>query len=449
MSRRKRCAAAMTKRSLRRGIPHGPKTGAPRPRRLRILLCVSIALALVEVGFGAISARGAPNESPSGYVTLIRVVRTAATEASVLGTSLAPNTAIDVLVGGTVVRSGTTMYQGDYWFLNIPVSDGSVVQTRILGSYSTATTVPAYVPQPVGLPGFVYAKGSELLRDGQLVQLFGVDEQTVFIYGMIASGLWGPADPNAWGKDQLFPSGPETKIPNVGDADSLFREFFRYFLHYNSVSGSPASPKLNVVRIWIVDESWYPEGTYLGWKNNPTAFWNLFDKMVYWAGRAGVYLVPVLGHQASVKDNRFYDVNDVRYAHNVALVRAIMDRYDASPQIAIWDLWNEPDVDDDAYWGSVGGITGFKAWAGTYIADVKPHSAHHLVTMGFGGWTLFPGVPDFGWQYHFFFNDIPGLDVSHHHTYGTAEDQYLIDWETDWHKALGRPHYEGEYGYKL
>ncbi len=384
---------------------------------------------------------------PAALTISIRVVRTGATAASVLGVTDGIGDTIDVLVNGQVAASGTVSWIGEYWLLNVPVSDGASVQSRIGSTVSPTVTVPAYVPQPVGPPGFIYAHGSDLMRDGTPIQLFGVDEQTVFLYALIASGLWGTADPGAWGKNQLFPSGPEAQITNVSDADSLFQKYFQYFLHYNQVAGTPTNPKVNLLRVWVSDDSWYPEGTYIAWKNDPTTFWNIFDKMVYWANRSGVYLVPVLGHFATNKDNRFFDPADIRFTHQVEVVQAIMDHYDSNPTIAMWDLWNEPDVDNDVYWASVGGITGFTAWASTYIADVKPHTLHHLITIGMGGWTLFPGVPNFGWEYHFFFNDIPGLDVSHHHTYDTTEDQYLIDWERDWERALGIPHYEGEVGY--
>lgn len=115
----------------------------------------------------------------------------------------------------------------------------------------------------------------------------------------------------------------------------------------------------------------------------------------------------------------------------------------------MWDLWNEPDVRNDAYWASVGGIDGYRAWAARYLADVKPYARNHLLTLGTGGWNLFPGVPPFGWQYHVFWADIPGLEVSQHHGYGTIEDQYLIDWQSAWQEASGIPHFESEYGYNL
>ncbi len=413
----------------------------------RLLVICAALLLVAEISFGETRPTSDARLSTLATTLSIKVVRTGSGTASVLGITDGVNEAIDVLVNDQVVVSGVVSWIGQYWFLNVPVSDGASVKTRIGSIVSPVVTVPAYVAQPVGPAGFIYAQGANLAINGTPIQLFGVDEQTVFLYALIASGLWGTADPGAWGKNQLFPSGPEAQITNVSDADSLFQKYFQYFLHYNQVAGTPANPKVNLLRVWVSDDSWYPEGTYLAWKNNATAFWNIFDKMVYWANRSGVYLVPVLGHFATNKDNRFFDTSDIRFAHQVEVVNAIMDHYDSNPTIAMWDLWNEPDVDNDVYWASVGGITGFTAWASTYIADVKPHSPSHLITIGIGGWTLFPGVPDFGWPYEFFWGEIPGLEVGHHHTYGTAEDQYLIDWQTDWDKALGIPHYEGEVGY--
>ena len=421
--------------------------GTHSHRWVRAVLLAAVLFLMADVTIVVGYAHAAPRDVPSATITSIRVVRTAAGAASVVGTTDSPTAAIDVLVNGNVVTSGLTAWTGDYWFLDVPVSDANTVQTRMGSSLSAPAVVSPYLPQPVGPAGFVYAQGSTLRINGTTVQLFGVDEQYAFIYGMIASGLWGPTDTGAWGKNGLFPSGPDGYIAGITDADSLWREYFRYFLHYQQTGGSPGHPRPNLLRIWVADHTWNPEGTYNAWKSNPAKLWNLFDRMLYWANRAGVYVVPVLGHFATIKDNRFFDMTTTYYAHQIEVVSAIMDRYNGNPQIAMWDAWNEPDVDNDAYWGSVGGIVGFKAWATAYIAAIEPHTSNHLITMGIGGWDLFPGVPGFSWEYEYFWNDIPGLDVGHHHTYGTSEDQYLIDWSTDWQKALGKPHYEGETGY--
>lgn len=413
-------------------------------------MLVVVALACLSISALAPQARADGPEGTDAGDLLIRVTRTGPAEASVLGVALTPLDVIELLVDGTVVATTTPVWNLDYWFLHVPVSDGSVLRTRILLLESPAVPVAPYVPPPEGPPGFVYARGTNLLVNGTPIQLFGANEPTAFPYAMIASGLYGWSDPDRyWGENRLFPSGPDARIENVTSPDALWQEYFRYFLHYQEASTEPSHPRPNLLRIWIVDENFGLEQAYHAWRNHTSAFWSIFDSLVYWAGRADVYLVPVLGHMDVDRDNRMYDMTSTLYARHLQLVRAIVSRYDEHPRIAMWDLWNEADVNNDAYWASVGGIDGYRAWAATYLAQVKPYAPNHLLTLGTGGWTLFPGVPGFGWQYHFFWSDLPGLEVSHHHGYSTAEDQYLIDWQTAWHEALGIPHYEGEYGYNV
>src|SRR3989442_12957971 len=72
------------------------------------------------------------------------------------------------------------------------VAESSIgTETRAGGSDSTADTVSLLGAQPVGPAGFIYANGTQLLINGQSILLFGVDEHTSLIYGMIGSGLWG------------------------------------------------------------------------------------------------------------------------------------------------------------------------------------------------------------------------------------------------------------------
>src|SRR2546422_1075377 len=240
------------------------------------------------------------------------------------------------------------------------VAEASIgTETRAGGSDSTADTVSLLVAQPVGPAGFIYANGTQLMINGQPILLFGVDEQTSFIYGMIGSGLWGGADPNAWGNNNLFPTGIGSRISGVTDADSLYREFFRYFLHYNQVAGSAQNPK-----------------------------------------------------------------------------------------IAMWDLFNEPEGNNEAYFNGLGGITAYRAWATKYIADVRSASVNHLLTIGSANSPYLTGLPPYGAAFDAAFNDLVGLDVSHHHIYSAAEDQLnTIDLPGSYHAALGKPHYEGEFGY--
>src|SRR2546427_4207200 len=397
-------------------------------------------------------AAGSPVDLPSVTGLLNHVIRTGPTEANVIGTSIAPSDLVEILVNGNRVKTGTALWNLDYWVLQVPVTDGDTVQPGIGLPTSPALPVPAYAPQGTAPSGFIYAQGTNLMRDGSPIQLFGPDEATAFIFALDGAGLWGgPADSGSWGKNQLFPSGPDAKISGVTDLDSHWREFFRYFLHYQQVGGSAAHPKPNVIRIWVAAQNWRDEGTYLAWKQNPTAFWNVFDRMVYWAKQAGVYLVPVLGHSESGNPMpAYFDTSNPHYAHQVEGARAILSRYDSEPQIAMWDVWNEADVKNGPYWNPLGGGNAYRAWAISLIADLRSASTNHLFTMGHGVTSadyFFDNGPGFSIERHFLFNDLPGLDVSHDHTYMTAEDQYMIDWQASWHQALGKPHYTGELGY--
>ena len=279
----------------------------------------------------------------------IKVVRNGWASANVMGVQngTAGGVTVSILVGGTVVKTTTTLFIGEFWSLNVPVANGSVVQAAIGTGISPPVIVPAYVPQRVPPRGIIYAQGSHLFVNGTPIQLFGVDEETSFTYAMLATGLIGASNPSQfWGNNQLFPSGPNTKIPNVSSVNQLWQYFFQYFLHYNAVAGTPSNPKVNVIRITIVDDSWASEGVYNAWKTNPTGFWNLFDTMLYWANRAGLYVIPVIGHLANgpsiTPDEAYYDVTSLKFAHHVQLVRAILARYNNDTRIAMWDLWNEP-----------------------------------------------------------------------------------------------------------
>src|SRR5438445_245080 len=220
---------------------------------------------------GSTASASPPNAGTLAGTLLMHVVRTGPTEANVAGIAITPVDTVEVLVDGVVVATGAPLWNLDYWFFHVPVADGSTVQTRIGLLTSPAVTVPVYVPQPTGLPGFIYAQGTDLMRDGAVIQLFGPDEATAFIYALDASGLWGgPPTPGSWGNNQLFPSGPGANIPSATDLDSHWREFFRYFLHYQQVAGQPGHPRPNLIRVWVAAQNWRAEGTYLAWKQNPT-----------------------------------------------------------------------------------------------------------------------------------------------------------------------------------
>src|SRR5437879_1727742 len=156
-------------------------------RRYGPFLAILLTLVLVVSGAAVLlegtTVRGMSDGlAPAALTISIRVVRTGATAASVLGVTDGIGDTIDVLVNGQVAASGTVSWIGEYWLLNVPVRDGASVQSRIGSTVSPTVTVPAYVTQPVGPHGFIYEYGSDLMRDGAPITLFGDDEQVMFFF---------------------------------------------------------------------------------------------------------------------------------------------------------------------------------------------------------------------------------------------------------------------------
>jgi hypothetical protein len=297
--------------------------------------------------------------------------------------------------------------------------------------------------------GFIYSSGTRMMLDGSPIQLFGVDETTAFFYT-----VWGGAD---LGKNMNFPSGPNTKILGVTTIDQFWREYFRYFLHYQQVG----SPYPNLLRIAVAYD-FGAEDSYNEWNNNRDHYYEVFDRMIYWAERAGVYIVPSVMHQPNILSrgiDEYYDITSTRYAHLLEYVRAMMQEYDDEPQIAMWDIFNEPDINVDenynpiAYWEDHGGFEGgYLPWAQGLLNEVTPYSTNHLVTLGHAMTsfeTVFPSSPLEERTQPWFnaFSDLNGLDVAHVHWYATDEVESVLDQVRDWAEALGKPFYAGEVGY--
>jgi len=418
-----------------------PRRGLVRGLPIVLLAILTITPAAVRDSARA-SATGT-GDTPLVSLISIQVSRTSPTEAGVVGYADATGLPIDVVVNGVVVSTGIVGWTGEYWILHVPVTDGATVNTRIAPISSPTVTVPEYASRLRGPAGFVYADGTRLMRDGAPVTFFGVDDNTVFTYALLT---WGYGQTQFAGSNQNFPSGPGAQIPGIVTPDDLWREYFRYFLHYQQ-NPTADSPSPNLFRVWVVDQNFGPYA-YDVWESNPTVFYDIFDKMLYWAGRAGVSVVPIIGQHHIPTNDAFYDRTSPEYARHIAFARGVIAHYDGAPEIAMWDLWNEADVDNDAYWLTVGGITGYRAWLTGLVVDLRPYSQNHLFTVGTCEWDTMPNLPSaFGVRTFFLYNDIPGIDVAHQHIYGSSEDQYLIDWQTDWGAALGRPYYIGELGY--
>ena len=311
----------------------------------------------------------------------------------------------------------------------------ATVACMLLVLATFATIASLYVKTPSSRQsGFLYASGTSLMRDGSAVPMFGVNDDRAFV-----DTYWGD-----YGQNYVFPNF-NGKIPGVSWAGTFWYEYFRYFLHYQQ-SGTPTPNLFRVTVGWDFGS----EDSYNAWKSSPTTYFADFDSMVTWGKAAGVYIVPMLVQSPGDRTYmwEYFNRSSARYSHLVEFERAMMTKYDNEPQIAMWDIYNEPDV--GGYWPTHGGITAYRAWALAFTADVRSASVNHLITMGhamtsanynFGG-----SMPDYGLDWAQLF-DLIGIDVMQSHWYSTAEDQHLIDDQVSWAKTIGKPWFVGELGY--
>lgn len=251
----------------------------------------------------------------------------------------------------------------------------------------------------------------------------GVNETTAFMFA-----LWGGAD---LGKNQNFPSGPSTQLPGTPFAtvDEFWKQYFRYFLHYQAIG----SPPLKMLRI-AVGFDFGDEGTYLDWKTNPAAYWSVFDSMVKWAEAAGVELIPVVMHcsqntATSWPANR-YMAEPARTAHLVEFTRALMARYESSKAIVMWDLLNEPAP-------AAGSASAFGGWLANLIAQVRSATAKPI-TMGFDN--------EFVFSQSELTTLMASLDVWQSHIYVDGAMLASIPTFASWAKAAAKPWFWGELG---
>jgi hypothetical protein len=288
----------------------------------------------------------------------------------------------------------------------------------------------------------LYAQGTQIMRNGTPIQLFGVNDDMAFVYT-----YWGST---YVGKNSNFPAYAGT-ISGVSTPDAFWQAHFRFFLHYQQSAGAYGSPAPNLFRV-TVGWDFGSEDSYVAWSSNPAGYFADFDAMVKWAKAAGVYLVPMLMESPMDRSYmwQYFDIASARYAHLVAFERALMSKYANEPTVAIWDVFNEADM--APYWPTHGNFAAFKAWEQRLVTDVRS-ATPQLLTVGHAMTSASSTFPNDPWLHGFnqtwynAFSAIVGVNVSHIHVYGTAEDQYLIDWMVGWTTALGKPMFTGELGY--
>ena len=297
----------------------------------------------------------------------------------------------------------------------------------------------------VSSAGLMQTQGTSLIINGLPVQLFGVNDDMAFVYT-----YWGD-----YGNNYNFPTFAG-KISGVTNADTFWREYFRYFLHYQQTAVGMGDPKPNLLRV-TVGFDFGSEDSYTAWKNDPTGYYANFDAMVKWAKAAGVYLVPMLMQSPTDRPHmwEYYNTGSARYAHLVAFERGLMTKYATESTIAMWDVFNEADVTGvyaSSWWGTHGNFAAFKTWEQRLVNDVRSATTQ-LITVGHAMTSAEAFFPNdgFGFDQAWFnaFSTMQGVDVVHIHWYTTSEDAYLYSLLQGWTVALGKPLFVGELGYNL
>ena len=248
----------------------------------------------------------------------------------------------------------------------------------------------------------------------------GVNETTAFMFAL----------DGAYGYNQNFPSGPDTKVSApTPNADTLWKEYFRYFLHYQGTG----TPPLKMVRI-AVGFDFGNEETYSSWKANPAAYYAVFDPMVTWAANAGVHLTPVIMHCTQNTANSWpanrYVTESLRTSHLVEFSRALMTRYESSSAIVMWDLLNEPTPHPG---------DGMVPWVANVVSQVRSATAKPI-TMGFDA--------EFTFSQSELTNLMAPLDVWQTHIYADLAfaTPGNLDILQSWAAAAGKPWFLGELG---
>ena len=306
------------------------------------------------------------------------------------------------------------------------------------------------------MPAVVIA-GNEITADGSLLR--GVNDQTVLVYQMYPYPTYSYRYCNhlfCW-DGTGYTTDAHTKLMS----GSLRNFWWQYFYLVQSLN-------LNNVRLGGFD-AWGLSWLHSIYHNSPSTWSSVWDPMLEMAERNGVWLTVCLGtgtgeehfsktdysfgsSVANPTSGSIYAVGSETYEEYVSFVSAVINTYKSDHCIAIWDLGNEPDADSvySSYWLPTYGTAtaarnAFVNWTTALTADVKAAvGTCQPIMIGTGGGTFF------GWGETYFDERNSGsVDVVGSHTYGTAQDDYLINDPKGWADTLGKPVYNGEAGYAL
>ncbi len=289
------------------------------------------------------------------------------------------------------------------------------------------TTHAAWYGEPVPLPNEnLTTNGTNFYVDGSKITINGVNDQTVF-YIQYCYLVWGY--PQYQYSNHLFDS--ETGCYN-GDTDTHLASdnythfWWQYFYLLQSMD-------INAVRLGSFD---YTTHTYImDFYYNYKEYWDVvWDPMVAMAKEAGVYIIFCFGSGLELLDSESDEYDDW-----VLFFSDVMLEYANETAIAWWDIYNEAYIvggSSQSYWTAHGGISAYISWRQTVSALAQLAAGDHL--------CISDSMPRY-WGESYWdetYND--NFNASDLHLYGSAEDDYLIEYRKDWNDDLDRPLVFGE-----
>lgn len=161
--------------------------------------------------------------------------------------------------------------------------------------------------------------------------------------------------------------------------------------------------------------------------------------------------------------------HDLFYTHPIAkqlykqYVETLLSRrnrytgvaYRHDPTILMWELANEPRCESDPSGDTL------RAWIADMAAFIKQRDPIHLLSTGEEGWYRDPANPG-DWRYngslgvdYIAHHQVPGIDACSFHLlpndndqHAAAARQWIREHVADCHRAVGKPAYVGEFGWR-
>jgi len=295
--------------------------------------------------------------------------------------------------------------------------------------------------------GIIKVNGTNLELNGSVIHFHGINDQTV-----IPLNLYPYPQYDYRFSNHLFPNytgDASAKLPSAS-----YREFWWQYFYLVHELG------LNCVRLGAFSD-WSLSWLITIWYNDRALWDSVVDPMFAMAEANGVYII--FGFGGATNTERFdrttyefgngmnnptsgsiFTVGSETYNEYVSWMGEVMRHYQNETSLAIWDIFNEPDTDDNyyGYWQFLADPgTAFNSWVENITADAIAEDHHHLTLLGIAGQGVFPYYESYTFSHLRNNADVLGC-----HIYGHVEDESYISAADVIYQSLNKPVLYGEAG---